>query len=58
MPLIMDDNQMMDDLFGDGGTLDGSTLDVNMPQLQHVSAPPSASLVLRMDEMHRSGCSQ
>jgi mediator of RNA polymerase II transcription subunit 16 len=45
MPLMMDE-EMMDDLFGDGGGL-------SIP-----SRPPSKELCQRLDDLRRGGCCQ
>lgn len=46
MPLMMDDEMNMDDLFGDGGGL-------SLP-----SRPPTRELHQRVDELRASGCCQ
>ncbi|KAL2067489.1 hypothetical protein VTL71DRAFT_1914 [Oculimacula yallundae] len=46
MPMMMDDEMNMDDLFGDGGGL-------NLP-----SRPPSKELHQRLDELRAGGCCQ
>jgi mediator of RNA polymerase II transcription subunit 16 len=46
MPLMMDDEIDMDDLFGDGAAL-------SLP-----SRPPSKELYQRLDDLRGSGCNQ
>ncbi len=45
MPLMMDDEMDMDDLFGDGG--------LSLP-----SRPPTKELHQRLDELRTGGCCQ
>jgi mediator of RNA polymerase II transcription subunit 16 len=46
MPMMMEDEMDMDDLFGDGAGL-------SLP-----SRPPSKELYQRLDDLRGSGCSQ
>ena len=47
MPLMMDDDMDIDDLFGDGTAL-------SLPS----RPPPSTELIQRIDELRASGCCQ